>query len=154
MLAATLALTALLAGALLSPPNASSANPPMVAAAGDIACDPQSRFFNDGGGRRGNCRQYATSELLRGADTVLTLGDNQYKHTSLRNFRRSYELSSGRFKRRTRPAIGNHEYGPGVECSPFDAPPTSGRAATSGTSGSRPGRAIVRTTPSTSATGT
>jgi hypothetical protein len=85
---------------------------PLLAAAGDIACDPRSRHFNGGKGERRNCRQLATSRLLRRADRVLALGDNQYQHGSLRNFRRSYDRSWGRYRSKTRPAIGNHEYGP------------------------------------------
>ena len=58
------------------------------------------------------CRQLATSRLLEGADTVIPLGDNQYEHGSLRNFRRSYDRSWGDFLDITRPVLGNHEYGP------------------------------------------
>ena len=47
---------------------------PVIAAAGDIACDTTSEFFNGGLGTDGHCRQRATSDLLvdggplRGAD--------------------------------------------------------------------------------------
>lgn len=85
---------------------------PLLAGAGDIACDPRSPYFNRGRGRGPNCRQLATSRLLKNADRVLALGDNQYEHGRLRNFRRSYDRSWGRFRSKTRPVIGNHEYGP------------------------------------------
>jgi len=104
------------------------AQAPLIAGAGDIACDPASRYFRSGwgagsgSGTRAFCKQRATSGLLSGADTVFTLGDNQYEHGSLSNFRRSYDRSWGRFKSRTRPAIGNHEYGPEVACGPLRCP--------------------------------
>lgn len=85
---------------------------PLLAAAGDIACGPGDKNFNGGKGRRGNCRALATSNELRGADAVQTLGDNQSPHGSLANFQRSYDESWGRFFDITRPVIGNHEYGP------------------------------------------
>lgn len=85
---------------------------PLLTAAGDIACDPRSPHFKGGRGRGDNCRQLATSRLLRNADRVLALGDNRYEHGSLRNFRRSYDRSWGRYISKTRAVIGNHEYGP------------------------------------------
>jgi acid phosphatase type 7 len=85
---------------------------PVLATAGDIACDPRDRRFNRGRGENGMCRQLATSRLLEGADTVVPLGDNQYEHGSRRNYRRSYDRSWGDFLDITRPVIGNHEYGP------------------------------------------
>lgn len=110
----------LLAGLLLSfvgPAGAASAEAPLLASAGDIACDPKHPSFNNGKGRygfgpRGQCRQLATSRLLKGARRVLALGDNQYEHGSLANFRRSYHLSWGRYRPITKAVIGNHEYGP------------------------------------------
>jgi hypothetical protein len=38
------------------------------------------------------------------------LGDLQYERGEYANFLRAYDLSWGRFKDRTRPAVGNHEY--------------------------------------------
>ncbi len=99
------------AGASSAAGEPSAVAAPLLTAAGDIACDPTDPYFNDGRGRRGLCRQLATSRLLRGADTVLPLGDNQYDHGSLRNYRRSYDRSWGRYLPVTRPVIGNHEYG-------------------------------------------
>ena len=53
---------------------------PVVAAAGDIACDTTSEFYNGGVGTPGHCRQRATSDLLVGGgfSSVLALGDTQY----------------------------------------------------------------------------
>jgi len=53
----------------------------------------------------------ATAELLEGIDgTVLTLGDNAYPRGTAANFEECYEPSWGRFKGRTKPVPGNHEY--------------------------------------------
>ncbi len=103
------------AGATLtaSPPGSSApASDPVVAAAGDIACDPSEPGFNGGAGVAGQCRQRATSDLVLGIRpaAVLTLGDHQYSDNSLDKFRQSYDPSWGRFKSITHPAIGNHEY--------------------------------------------
>jgi hypothetical protein len=69
-----------------------------VVAAGDIA----------------SCRtegDEATAELLEGIDgTVLVLGDEAYPRGTTANFEECYEPSWGRFKGRTKPVPGNHEY--------------------------------------------
>jgi hypothetical protein len=75
-----------------------------VMAAGDISPDPGSSKDDD----------VATSNLILDADptAVLTLGDNQYPRGELADFRSpsGYEGSWGRFKARTHPSPGNHEY--------------------------------------------
>lgn len=85
---------------------------PVVAAAGDIACDPASAYFNGGAGKDGLCQQVATSDLLLDPEVtdVLVLGDAQYEDATLSAFRASYDPSWGRVKAKTRPAVGNHEY--------------------------------------------
>lgn len=72
--------------------------PPIILAAGDIAtCDS-----ND---------DEATAQLIaRRPGTVLTLGDQAYPDGSAEQFSGCYAPSWGRFKTRTRPAPGNHEY--------------------------------------------
>jgi acid phosphatase type 7 len=69
-----------------------------VVAAGDIA----------------SCRteaDEATAELVEGTDgTVLALGDVAYPRGTVANFEECYEPSWGRFKERTKPVPGNHEY--------------------------------------------
>ena len=85
---------------------------PLLTAAGDIACGPDSRGFNHGRGTRGRCRQLATSRLLPGADRIMALGDIQSTHTNARNLRRGYHPTWGRYRQITRSVIGNHEYGP------------------------------------------
>src|SRR5215208_5811750 len=85
---------------------------PVIAAAGDIACDPLSSSFNGGLGTSSSCRQKYTSDLLVGSQlaAVLTLGDNQYEGGTLAQFQQSYDQSWGRVKPITHPAVGNHEY--------------------------------------------
>jgi glycosyl hydrolase family 99/calcineurin-like phosphoesterase family protein len=85
---------------------------PVIAAAGDIACDPADGSFNSGNGTANNCRQKAVSDLLVGTNlaAVLTLGDNQYENATLTKFQQSFDPSWGRVKNIIRPAVGNHEY--------------------------------------------
>jgi Concanavalin A-like lectin/glucanases superfamily/Bacterial Ig domain/Calcineurin-like phosphoesterase len=72
----------------------------LLYAAGDIAaCD--------------STGDETTAALLdaRPTGTVLTLGDNVYEAGTAAEFADCYEPSWGRHKSRTRPTIGNHEYG-------------------------------------------
>src|SRR4029453_5776347 len=80
---------------------------------GDIACDPESQFFNGGAGMPGNCQMKATSDVVLGVHPtrVLALGDNQYEGGTLADYFASYKPTWGRFKDITRPVPGNHEYG-------------------------------------------
>ncbi|MFN8187625.1 MAG: PKD domain-containing protein [Gaiellales bacterium] len=84
----------------------------VVMAAGDIACDPASSSFHGGLGTSSACRQQYTSDLVVAGSpaAVLTLGDLQYEKAKLSDFQQSYDLSWGRFKSITYPAVGNHEY--------------------------------------------
>ncbi|CAN5893110.1 hypothetical protein BH24DEI2_BH24DEI2_01380 [soil metagenome] len=84
-----------------------------IAAAGDIACSPDSDDHFDGGaGTADNCREMATSDLIlnNNVAAVLALGDLQYSTGRLAAFEESYDKSWGRFKAVTHPAIGNHDY--------------------------------------------
>ena len=69
-----------------------------LTAAGDIAdCTPGTEI---------------TAGLLDGlTGTVATLGDTVYENGTPDEFARCYEPTWGRHKGRTRPAVGNHEYG-------------------------------------------
>ena len=101
------------AGHLLASTEAvHAASDPMIAAAGDIACDPANPAFNGGAGTANACRQGATSNLLvdAGYSAVLPLGDNQYFCGGYQAFQDSYHPSWGRVKDITRPVVGNHEY--------------------------------------------
>jgi hypothetical protein len=53
----------------------------------------------------------ATARLIDGIDgTVFTAGDNVYDSGSADEFRNCYDPTWGRFKDRTRPAAGNHDW--------------------------------------------
>jgi hypothetical protein len=87
--------------------------PPLIAAAGDIACGSANDRFNRGLGTTGFCQQQATASLIASRDVsaVLPLGDLQYDGGgTLQSFFGSYDLSWGRWRRISHPAIGNHEY--------------------------------------------
>lgn len=85
---------------------------PRIAAAGDIACAPESSSFAGGRGDGLRCRQLATADLLVGRKyrAVLALGDLQYEDGWYTRFLSSYDRSWGRVKSITRPVAGNHEY--------------------------------------------
>jgi PKD repeat protein len=54
----------------------------------------------------------ATAALINGIPgTVYTTGDNAYETGTATEFANCYGPSWGQFKARTRPAVGNHEYG-------------------------------------------
>ena len=100
-------MTLSLAGALAPAPGR-AAPVHTVYAAGDIArCahpDPQ---------WSGAAATAALVEGLLGADpesSVLTLGDHTYPHGAAREFADCYGPTWGRFRERTWPAPGNHEY--------------------------------------------
>ena len=80
---------------------------PVIAAAGDIACAPQSRITAD------QCHEAATALLVARLHpaAVLAVGDDQYETGSLGAFESSYASSWGRFDAIVRPVPGNHEYG-------------------------------------------
>ena len=103
-------LAALVVAASAAP--AARAADPVIAAAGDIACSPNSSYYNGGAGTSVRCRQRYTSNLLVDAalSAVLALGDAQYDTGSLSSFTKSYGPTWGRVKPYTFPAAGNHEY--------------------------------------------
>lgn len=83
---------------LVGTPRPAAAADPVLVGAGDIA----------------DCSTSADSATARLLDrlpgTVFALGDNAYPRGSRRDFRRCYGPTWGRHERRTRPALGNHEY--------------------------------------------
>jgi hypothetical protein len=86
-------------GPIVSPPGASSpVGDPVLVGAGDI----------------GDCEtddDSATADLIaRIPGTVFTAGDNAYPDGSAAQFRECYDPTWGRFRDRTRPAPGNHDY--------------------------------------------
>ena len=88
----------------------------VIAAAGDIACDPSFAYFNGGLGTASWCHQKHTSDILLGMqqkgelDALLALGDLQYNDTTYSEFMNSYAPSWGRVKSVTYPVPGNHEF--------------------------------------------
>jgi acid phosphatase type 7 len=79
----------------------------VVAAAGDISCetgnlDPKTR-----------CASPLTADTVVAMNptAVLALGDLQYDKGTLESFKSRYDPSWGRFKAKTYPAPGNHEWG-------------------------------------------
>jgi acid phosphatase type 7 len=82
---------------------------PVLVAAGDIACVPGMAVT------AAECQHEATARLVESLDpdVVAVLGDLQYEYGEAANFAASYDPTWGRFKDRTRPAVGNHEYAGG-----------------------------------------
>jgi hypothetical protein len=84
-------------------PSPEDADPPVVVAAGNIA-------------RCGDAGDEATARVLtnivlhNSGSTVLALGDNAYPQGTAENFEECYDPTWGRFKERTKPTPGNHEY--------------------------------------------
>ena len=93
--------------------TAGSPSYPVIAAAGDIACDPGSSSFNFGSGTASSCHQKYTSNSLvnAGFDAILPLGDSQYDSGDYNDYLASYDPTWGRVKSITHPTVGNHEYG-------------------------------------------
>ncbi len=94
--------------------TASAAGDPVIAAAGDIACDPANPNFQNGNGdsTKQVCLQKQTYNLLTSINpvAVLPLGDDQYYCGGLAAFQHSYALSWGNLLAKTYPVPGNHEY--------------------------------------------
>ncbi|HEX6675225.1 MAG TPA: metallophosphoesterase [Actinomycetes bacterium] len=88
------------AGEAGSSRHAGAAADPVVAAAGDIAPDQAG----------GHDQKTSDQVLATNPDAVLALGDEQYPDGALEDFRRYYDATWGRFKDKTRPTPGNHEY--------------------------------------------
>ena len=94
------------------PASATISGTPVIAAAGDIACDPGDANFNGGAGTKSRCHMQAVSDLLVALqpDAVLPLGDNQYDAGALAAYQASYAPSWGRLDGVAHPVPGNHEY--------------------------------------------
>lgn len=117
-LVVTLLLAAVFAGSM-GTTNAHATDPlsgdPVIMAAGDIACSPHAPQFNSGAGNATSCKMMATSNLIladSSVDKALAFGDLQYECGNYNDIIASYDITWGRFKAMTKPALGNHEYGP------------------------------------------
>lgn len=111
--ALALAAGLVVAGTGAERPAAAAAGDPVIAAAGDIACDPTIGTPDPDGADPRYCQQRATSDLLVGQPlaAVLALGDLQYEDGAAAKFAAAYDPTWGRVRSLTRPAVGNHEYG-------------------------------------------
>ena len=96
-----------------SPSTGGVLEDPVIAAAGDIACDPADPSYNGGLGTTTTCRMKYTSDLLVNLNpaAVFTLGDNEQSDGALWKLQQSYDPTWGRVKSIIHPAVGNHEYG-------------------------------------------
>lgn len=102
----------------------------VVAAAGDISCDPADSDFD--GADPEQCQQRATADLLVDADAVIPLGDLQYPDGTLETFQQAYDATWGKFAEESYPTPGNHEYHlPGAE-GYFDYWASKGRPGATG----------------------
>jgi hypothetical protein len=92
--------------------TAKTAADPVIAAAGDIGCDPVAWNYNGGVGTSTACHQKAVSDLLVNAAlaAVLPLGDTQYECSPLSALLQVYDPTWGRVKAISHPILGNHEY--------------------------------------------
>lgn len=90
-----------------------SGSDPVIAAAGDIACNAAVITHRLNIRNANTCQMQSTADLLLMTDlaAVLPLGDLQYDSGSLADFQQSYDLTWGRVKDITHPVVGNHEYG-------------------------------------------
>lgn len=124
-MAVTAVCTALAVGALAgtgAPAPAAATGDPVVAAVGDIACDPTVPSPDPTGADPSFCQHRATSDLLVGRSlaAVLPLGDLQYEDGAAAKFAQAYDPTWGRLRGVTRPVPGNHEYGSAGAAPYFD----------------------------------
>ena len=86
------------AWAVDGPASAAAADPVLVGAGGIASCDSP-----------GDEATAALLDAMPGA-TVFTAGDNAYEKGTASQFAKCYDKTWGRFKSRTHPAPGNHDY--------------------------------------------
>ncbi|GLW99950.1 metallophosphoesterase [Microtetraspora sp. NBRC 16547] len=74
-----------------------------VVAAGDIAAQCTARSSS--------CAHPKTAAQVQAINPafVITMGDNQYDRGTIHDFRKYYDTTWGKFKKKTRPSAGNHE---------------------------------------------
>ncbi len=103
-------------------PYAGTTPAPVLAAVGDIGCEPNTpenagnpaTLKCDGEGIGSFSAEYATAGQIESMtpDLVALLGDEQYQVGKLSDFQNSFDKTYGAFKFLQRPAPGNHEYYP------------------------------------------
>jgi hypothetical protein len=103
-------------------PYAGTSDSPVLAAVGDIACQPPPKVEKEkttdvcGGPALGGPQaQAATANQIESdhPDLVALLGDEQYQVGRYEDFMGSFDKTYGAFKFLQRPAPGNHEFYPG-----------------------------------------
>jgi glycosyl hydrolase family 99/calcineurin-like phosphoesterase family protein len=88
----------------------------VLVGAGDIACDPDDPNFKNSIGTNTGCHMKQTSDIIAelGKNNsllhVFVAGDDEYENGDYNKFMQSYDVTWGRFKAITSPAVGNHEY--------------------------------------------
>jgi len=111
---AALVAVVFVSSAAARPGHAHAAAPPdpLIAAAGDIACDPSSSKFHNGQGTSSACKARSTGDLILSepVDAVLALGDNQYQCGGYNAYLQSFDPAWGRFKAMMHPVPGDNEY--------------------------------------------
>ena len=89
---------------------------PVIAAAGNIACDPTNVHFLNLVGSKSACRMKYVSDLMLNPDgtpkytAVLALGDTQYMCGGYTAYEQSYAPTWGRLYSVTHPVIGDKDY--------------------------------------------
>jgi Calcineurin-like phosphoesterase len=93
-----------------APQTSGTTSDPVIAAAGDIACDERPGKAETT--TSSTCQQAATAAVVTSLHpaAVLAIGDEQYPSATLAQFMASYDRTWGAFKNITHPAPGNHEY--------------------------------------------
>lgn len=103
----------------------------VVAAVGDIACDPADPRYRNGDGTAIACAQSRTSDALLAEGSVvavLGLGDYQYDCGDPADYNLSYDPTWGRLNALMRPSAGNHEYKTGTDKFGAACPPGNASA--------------------------
>lgn len=99
--------------ALAAPVRALAADP-VVAAVGDMVCDPLDPDYNAGNGfaNKNKCQQKFVAQQITnaGVNAFIPLGDVQYSCGSLAAFQSAYQPTFGALLNKTYPVPGNHEY--------------------------------------------
>jgi hypothetical protein len=92
--------------------RAATSSDPVIAAAGDIACDDTTEAAAVKAGDTTQCQEQKTAALLQDPSigSVLALGDDQYYYGDLTQFQTMYGRSWGTVLSKTYPVPGNHEY--------------------------------------------
>lgn len=113
--------------------EAVSSEPVIIAAVGDMACDPDNPKYAGGQGTSIACKQSPTSTSLlqdTSVTNVLGLGDYQYDCGDVADWAASYTPTWGRLNSLMNPAAGNHEYKTGADAFGDQCPASNSLAQT------------------------